>query len=205
MKTTYTFFEFIARMGSMLRWSLMRNVKQEDLKQHSYDVAVVSHALATIRNQILRTPDPLDPNLAATCALFHDAAEVFTGDIPTPIKHFGGGKVKEIAESLERLAVERLLASLPEELSPAYRKLFEIPEPYRKLIKAADRIAALRKCKEEIATGNDEFLPAAHRIESLLKETDLEEVRYYMEHFMPERPLSLDALIEGDGAWLLEG
>lgn len=207
--TKYKFFEFIARMGSMFRWSLMRNVKQEDLKQHSYDVAVISHALSTIWNTVLGPQSkggfiPIDANQAAVYALFHDAPEIFTGDIPTPIKMFGGGMIKKIADDLEKKAVYKMTSSLPVELQPAYRHVFEIPARFKGIIKAADRISALRKCREEIAAGNNEFLPAAARIEDVLKESNLPEVDYFMEHFMSDRPMSLDELIEGNGSWLLE-
>jgi 5'-deoxynucleotidase len=209
MKKTYKFFEFIARMGNMLRWSLMRNVKQEDLKQHSYDVAVIAHALATIWNEVFGPQhnsgfEHIDANQAATYALFHDTAEVFTGDIPTPIKNFGGGKGKEFADILEAMAVNKMITSLPEELMPAYRRVFDIPLRYKGIVKAADRISALKKCREEIAAGNNEFLPAAARIEEVLKKSNLPEVHYFMEHFMPSRPMSLDELIEGNGSWLLD-
>lgn len=206
MKKTFKFFEFIARMGSMLRWSLMRNVKQEDLKQHSYDVAVTAHALTIIRNEKVLNPfrRRLDPNLAATYALFHDTAEVFTGDIPTPIKQFGGGKVKAITEVLEQMAVEKMVSSLPEELQENYRHVFLIPKDYKDIIKAADQISALRKCREEIAAGNKEFLPAAARLEETLESSNRPEVRYYLENFLPDKPMTLDSLIEGNGAWLLE-
>ena len=203
-KKIFKFFEFIARMGSMLRWSLMRNVKQEDLKQHSYDVAVIAHALAVIRYEFFPAQEQLDPNLAVTYALFHDTAEVFTGDIPTPIKQFGGGMVKDIADHLEKMAVNKLIMSLPDELRRPYRDVFEIPEEYRGVIKAADRLSALKKCREEIAAGNNEFIPAAARLEESLNASNLPEVAYFMENFMPQRPMSLDELIEGNGAWLLD-
>lgn len=209
MQKKYKFFEFIARMGSMMRWSLMRNTKPEDLKQHSYDVAVIAHALAVIWNVVCGPQAkggfmPLDANQAATYALFHDTAEVFTGDIPTPIKYFGGGIVKELMDQMEEKAVNKMVSSLPEPLRPAYQQVFDIPPRYKRLIKAADQLSALRKCREELAAGNNEFAPAAVRLEENLKECNLPEVAYYMENFLTERPMSLDELIEGNGAWLLE-
>jgi 5'-deoxynucleotidase len=200
---TYKFFEFIARMGQIVRWSLMRNIKQEDLKQHSFDVAVLAHALATIRNVYFS--GTLDPNMAAVYALYHDTAEVFTGDIPTPIKFFGGGVVKSIVNQLEGLAINKMVGSLPDKLQPIYRAVFTIPPLYKDVIKAADRIAALQKCQEELAFGNPEFAPASARLLEVLKSSDLPEVKYFMENFMSDRPMSLDELIEGNGAWLLEG
>ncbi len=199
---TYKFFEFIQRMGQIFRWSLMRNTKPEDLKQHSYDVAVIAHGLATIA--AINHNSTLDPDKAATYALFHDTAEVFTGDIPTPIKHFGGGVMKEFTDRLERMAIDKMVSSLPAPLQSSYQRVFEIPESYKGIIKAADRIAALKKCREEIAAGNPEFVPAAARLEESLNECPLPEVAFFMQHFMPSRPMALDELIEGNGAWLLE-
>ncbi len=206
MKTTFKFFEFIGRMSQIFRWSLMRNTKQEDLKQHSFDVAIISHALATIWNEVFLSRVgymPVDANQAAVCALYHDSQEVFTGDIPTPIKMFGGGIIKGIADQLEGMATSKYLSSLPEQLRPAYQQVFDIPPRIKGIIKAADRISALKKCREEIAAGNSEFKPAAARIEELLKASDLPEVHYFMENFMLDRPMSLDELIEGNGSWLL--
>lgn len=206
---TFKFFEFIARMGTIIRWSMMRNTKQEDLKQHSYDVAVIAHALATIWNEVFVPMSivnriPVDANQAATYALFHDSAEIFTGDIPTPIKQLGGGVVKEIADKLEKLAVDKMVSSLPEDLRPAYKSVFEIPARYKEIIKAADRISALKKCREEMAAGNNEFVRAAAQNEEKLRSCGLPEVEYFMDNFMPVRPMSLDELIEGNGAWLLD-
>lgn len=199
----YKFFEFIARMGQIIRWSLMRNVRQEDLKQHSFDVAVLAHALATIRT--IYFSGTLDPKAAAVYALYHDTAEVFTGDIPTPIKFFGGGVVKSIVSQLEGLAINKMVGSLPDKLQPAYRAVFTIPLAYKDLIKAADRISALQKCREELAFGNPEFAPASARLQELLEHSELPEVKYFMDNFMSDRPMTLDELIEGNGAWLLDG
>lgn len=202
----YKFYEFVSRMGQIFRWALMRNTRQEDLKQHSFDVSVLSHALALIHNHLSSCAGSrqLDPGKAAVYALYHDTAEVFTGDFPTPLKQFGGGVIKSIADKLEGLAIDKMISSLPDELQPSYREVFAIPPEYKAIVKAADRIAGLRKCREELATGNQEFAPAAARLEEALKSSNLPEVDYFMERFMPEQPMSLDSLIEGNGAWLLE-
>jgi len=198
----FKFFEFVARTRQIFRWSLMRSSIQEDLKQHSFDVAVFAHALATIRNSYFN--GSLDPNMAAVYALYHDTAEVFTGDIPTPIKQFGGGVVKSIMNQLEGLAVNKMVESLPESLRPVYRLIFTIPDGYKEIIKAADRISALQKCREEIAAGNPEFIPAEKRLQEVLGSSQLPEVAYFLENFLPEQPMTLDALIDGNGAWLLD-
>lgn len=200
----FKFFEYIHRMAHIMRWSLMDCRKQEDLKQHSQDVAVVAHALVVIHNDELNLPRKLDAAKAALLAIFHDAGEIFTGDVPTPIKYFGGGVMKGILDKIEGLALDKLLGSLPDKMQPAYREALEIPAEYKPLIKAADRLAALRKCREEIAAGNQEFAPAAARLEDALKSSGLPEVEFFMANFMTDKPMSLDALIEGNGAWLIE-
>ena len=197
----FKFYEFVARMGQICRWSLMRNTRQEDLKQHSFDVAMLSHALATISN--IYYSGNLDPGMASVYALYHDTAEVFTGDMPTPIKQFGGGVVKSIAENLERLAITKMVSSLPNEMQSTYQQIFEIPTEYEGIIKAADRLAALRKCREETSAGNPEFAPAAARLEEALALCGLPEVKYFTENFMTDYPLTLDALIDGNGGWLI--
>ncbi len=198
----FKFFEYIFRTSLISRWSLMRSMRQEDLKQHSYDVSVVVHALVLIKNNLFG--GQLDAGKAVLYALYHDTAEVFTGDIPTPIKHFGGGVLKQFADMLEAKAIDKLVTSLPEALQPAYRDCLNIPGEYKSIIKAADRISALRKCREEIAAGNNEFKPASVRLEDELSSCGLLEVSYFMTHLMTENPMSLDELIEGNGAWLLE-
>lgn len=209
MSKKYKFPQYIARQRRMKRWSLMHSVHIEDLQQHSYEVATIAHLLCNIWNNVFGPQSkggfmPLDAALAAVYALFHDAAEVFTGDFPTPMKEFGGGVLKAFSDTLETMAVGKMVSSLPVELRESYQQVFEIPARYKKVIKAADRIAALNKCREELAAGNPEFGPAAARIEQVLKECELPEVQYYLEHFLTDKPMTLDELIEGNGAWLLD-
>jgi 5'-deoxynucleotidase len=200
----FKFFEYIHRMTYIIRWSLMDCRKQEDLKQHSFDVAMISHALVVIHNDVLNLPRKLDAAKAALLAMYHDASEIFTGDVPTPIKYFGGGAMKGILDKIEGLAVDKLVGSLPDKMQPAYRDALDITAEYKPYIKAADRLAALRKCREELAAGNQEFAPAAARLEEALKSSGMPEIDYFMANFMTDKPMSLDALIEGNGAWLIE-
>lgn len=200
----FKFFEYLWRMGSIIRWSLMRNERPEDLKQHSFDVATLVHLLVTIRNTMFPELPKLDAGKAVSYALFHDATEVFTGDVPTPIKYFGGGAMKRILAQLEGMAINKMVSSLPNPMQPAYREVLNVPAEYELVLKAADQLSALRKCQDELAAGNKEFTKAHDRIKETLATSSMPEVRFFMANFLADRPMSLDELIEGNGAWLLE-
>jgi 5'-deoxynucleotidase len=177
----YDFFAFLSRMRYISRWGLMRNTVPENIQEHSLDVAVIAHALATIRNTYFN--GTLDAARAALFGIFHDASEIFTGDMPTPVKHFNPN-FKRSFHQLEDRARRKLLAMLPPELSREY-----VP-----LVKAADKIAALAKCIEEEKSGNLEFRRARAEHEENLSASPLPEVRYFMEKFLPGYRLSLDEL-----------
>lgn len=190
----YDFFAFLARMQYINRWGLMRNTQPENIKEHSLDVAMLAHALAVIRNTYYG--GSIDPNLAAVYAIFHDAGEIFTGDMPTPVKHFNPN-FKRSFHQLEDRARRKLLAMLPEELAAVYEPLFffeEQDQEYRHLVKAADKISALIKCVEEEKSGNLEFQRAGKEQLESLKKSQLPEVGYFLEHFLPGYRLSLDEL-----------
>lgn len=197
----FKFMAILDRMAFMKRWSLMDCRQDENLKGHSFDVAAIAYLLVHIQNS--QQTRQLDPHRAVTLALFHDATEVFTGDIPTPIKYFGGGLLKGTIDKLEGLAVEKMVKSAPEALQPALAAAFDIPPEYKKLIKAADQIAALRKAEAEIQSGNKEFVKAAERLEETLRTNGCEATGYFLECFPCQNP-TLDQLIEGNGSWLLE-
>lgn len=189
----YDFFAFLSRMRYISRWGLMRNTIPENIQEHSLDVAVIAHALVLIRNTYFN--GLLDPARIAMYALFHDASEIFTGDMPTPVKHFNPD-FKDSFHKLEDKARNKLLGMLPPEMADAYRPLFffEHEEEYAKLVKAADKIAALVKCIEEEKSGNLEFRRARSEHEAHLSESPLPEVLYFMEKFLPGYRLSLDEL-----------
>ncbi len=152
------FYALIARMKNIGRWSLMRSVMPENVQEHSHMVAVLAHALGVIRRDIFRRP--CDPNAAAAAALFHDAAEILTGDLPTPIK-YNNPDIMTAYRKVEAAASEKLLDMLPEALRPAYEPLLMESDPeLKRLVKAADKLAAYIKCIEERRAGNDEFLRA---------------------------------------------
>ncbi|HEX9078415.1 MAG TPA: 5'-deoxynucleotidase [Desulfuromonadaceae bacterium] len=189
----YDFFAFLSRMRYISRWGLMRNTVPENIQEHSLDVAVIAHALAMIRNTYY--DGDLDPSRAALCGIFHDASEIFTGDMPTPVKHFNPNFKKSFRQ-LEDRARRKLLAMLPPELAEEYEPLFffdDEPE-YVALVKAADKIAALVKCIEEEKSGNNEFRRAGAEHLEHLSASPLPEVRYFLEKFLPGYRLSLDEL-----------
>ena len=189
----YDFFAFLSRMKYISRWGLMRNTVPENIQEHSLDVAVIAHALVMIRNTYFN--GKLDPGRAALYGIFHDASEIFTGDMPTPVKHFNPN-FKRSFHQLEDRARRKLLDMLPPELAQGYEPLFffEDQEEYLALVKAADKIAALAKCIEEEKSGNLEFRRAGLEHQEHLAASSLSEVRYFMEKFLPRYRLSLDEL-----------
>lgn len=190
----YNFFAYLSRMKNIKRWGLMRNTQEENIKEHSFDVAVIAHALVLIENKIFGKN--IDENIVMKLALFHEAGEVFTGDIATPIKYFSP-ELKNALLLVEENCLEKLIRMLPVELQEEYSSLIfhEEAEEYI-YVKAADRICAYIKCMEELRSGNHEFEKAANNIKSSIDAIDLDSVRYFMEKCMPGYSLSLDELNE---------
>lgn len=176
------------------RWGLMRNTDSENIMEHSLQVAMIAHGLAVINNRCCG--GGVDPNRTAALALFHDASEVITGDLATPIKYFNP-EIKRAYSSIETVANEKLLDMLPEALRPAYLPLF-FPQPEDEacwaLVRAADKICAYLKCLEEAKAGNREFAQAEKSLRQTLQDTDREEVRHFLAEFVPSFTLTLDEL-----------
>ena len=188
----YSFYALISRMKNIGRWSLMRNSSQENIQEHSHMVAVIAHALAVISRDIYGKST--DPGTAAAAALFHDASEIFTGDMPTPVKYHNPDIISAY-KKVESLASDKLLTTLPTELRPAYDALFTPGEAHTiALIKAADKLSAYIKCLEELKTGNNEFKSAAAQTLKKLKAMGMPEVDYFMDHFIDAFELTLDEL-----------
>ena len=190
---SYDFFAFLSRMKYIQRWSLMRSTVQENVQEHSHMVAVLAHVLGVIRRDVFGKA--CNPDELAGIALYHDAAEILTGDLPTPIKYHSAG-IKSAYDEVEKLAVEKLLNELPEALRPAYRDLLEASgdvERYE-LVKAADKLAAYIKCVEERKAGNLEFGSAEHSTREKLDALGLPEVEYFIAHFMSGFEKNLDEL-----------
>lgn len=189
----YKFFAFVNRMKFIKRWSLMRSVREENIMEHSQQVAVIAHALALIKNKIYG--GDVDINKVVLLAQYHEVGEVITGDLPTPIKYFNPD-IKSAYKDLEKHASEKLLAMLPEELKGEYKQYVlpdENTEEY-KIVKCADRLAAYLKCVEEVRAGNSEFKKAKTSIGNELKSLRREEVDYYLKEFAPAFDLTLDEL-----------
>ena len=187
------FFAYISRMRYIGRWSLMRNSLPENIQEHSHMVAVIAHALGVIRRDVFGVP--CDPNEAAAVALYHDASEILTGDLPTPIKYHSAD-IRGAYQQVEKLACDKLLATLPDELRPAYEQLLtgETQERLHDLVKAADKLSAYIKCIEERKAGNNEFLSAEKQTRAVLEASKLPEVGFFLEHFIPAFELNLDEL-----------
>ena len=190
---SHNFFALISRMRYIGRWGLMRNTFQENIQEHSHMVAVLAHTLAVIRRDLFG--GDLDPEHAAVLALYHDAPEILTGDLPTPVKYYNP-EIREAYREVEEVSARRLLSMLPEALRPAYEPLLlEDPESeYHALVKAADKLSAYIKCVEEVKAGNTEFRQAAEQTYHILEDSPLPEVAYFLEHFLPGFSLTLDEL-----------
>lgn len=186
------FFALISRMRHIKRWGLMRGSYSENVQEHSHMVAVLAHALAVIRRDVFG--GEIDPNAVAAAALFHDASEILTGDLPTPIKYLNP-EIMAAYKKVEGLAEKKLLKMLPENIRASYSPLIdEVPRDIREIIKAADKLAALIKCVEELKAGNNEFLLAERQTRKTIESLDMPEVKYFMENFMPAFSLTLDEL-----------
>ncbi len=187
------FFAYMARMRHITRWGLMRNTFPENDQEHALQAAMIAHALATLRNT--RYGGQVDANAVAVLAMYHDAGEVITGDLATPIKHFNPG-VREAFDELEKMASGKLLSMLPEDIRGAYGAWLkpDTAGEHWRLVKAADRICAYLKCVEELKAGNEEFRKAKEAIERDIARIDLPEVCDFMREFAPSFELSLDEL-----------
>ncbi len=189
----FKFFAFINRMKYIKRWSLMRSIREENIMEHSHQVAVIAHALALIKNKIYG--GKVDVNKVVLLAQYHEVGEVITGDLPTPIKYFNP-EIKSAYKDLEKNACERILNMLPEDLKEEYAQ-YVMPdtdtEEY-KIVKCADRLSAYLKCVEEIKAGNSEFKKAKASIGSDLKALKQPEVQYFLKEFAPSYELTLDEL-----------
>lgn len=188
----YPFFAYISRLRYIGRWGLMRNTFQENVQEHSHMVAVLAHALAVIRRD--QFGGTVDPGYVATVALYHDAPEIFTGDLPTPVK-YANPAIRDAYKAVETSAAARLAAMLPQEMQPEFQRLLTETDPeILSLVKAADKLSAYLKCQEELKAGNLEFQSAAQQTMEALRSFGLPELDYFIDQFLPAFLLTLDEL-----------
>lgn len=185
------FYAMLSRMKHINRWALMRNVRHENLCEHSQDVAVIAHALAVLTNT--RFGGHVDEGRCVLAALYHDASEILTGDLPTPVK-YDNPAIRDAYKHLETVASDKLLSMLPQDLQPAYEPYFTEHEHSEetRIVKAADKLAALVKCVEELAQGNGEFASARRTTEQAVRDMKLPAADCFLEEFLPAFSLTLD-------------
>ena len=188
----HKFYALVSRMRYITRWGLMRNTFSENIAEHSHMVAVLAHGLALIRRDILGLD--ADPERCATAALYHDASEILTGDLPTPIKYYNP-EIKQAYKQVERVSGDKLLAMLPEALQKEMAPYIYEDDPVtHDIVKAADKLSAHIKCIEELKAGNLEFESAAEQTKNALHEMHLPELEWFMDHCLDSFRLNLDQL-----------
>ena len=191
-----SFYAYLSRLRWIKRWGLKRNAHDENVMEHSWEVSVIAHTLALIKNRYFE--GNLDANAIATAALYHDITEVITGDLPTPIKYHSR-EINDAYKQIEKQAELELLALLPIELRSDFELLIHhdrIPEEHVRIIKAADKISAYLKCQAELKAGNKEFEIAAEQIALTINEFKDLEVIFFMQAFVPSCALTLDGLMK---------
>lgn len=189
----FTFFAYMARLKYIRRWGLMRSQVPENDAEHTLQTVMIAHGLAVIRKRIFH--EECNAEHCAMLAVYHDASEVFTGDMPTPVKYFTGD-LRDTYEKIEQHARGRLLSTLPEEMKEDYETyiLRMEEDPLWPLAKAADTLSAYLKCAEEIQVGNAEFEEAYRTTENKLRKMGLKEVDWFLEHFSGSFSLTLDEM-----------
>jgi len=193
---TSSFYAYLSRLRWIKRWGLKRNAHEENVMEHSWEVSVIAHTLALIKNRYYG--GTVDANAVATAALYHDITEVITGDLPTPIKYHSP-EINAAYKQIEQRAEFELLALLPDALQADFRALIQhdqIPEAHLELIKAADKISAYLKCQSELKAGNREFETASEQIALKIAESQQPEVIFFMQVFVPSCKLTLDGLMK---------
>ena len=186
------FYAVLSSMKYITRWALMRNTRQENICEHSYDVAVLAHALAVLTNR--RFGGRVDEGRCVLLALYHDAPEILTGDMPTPVK-YDNPAIRDAYTQVEAVSAGKLLSMLPEDLQEDYGPLFFAGDGWeqeKRLVKAADKLSALIKCVEELGQGNREFLSARRSTEQAIRAMGLPAADCFLEEFLPAYELTLD-------------
>ena len=183
------FYSMIFRMKYIDRWALMRNLRKENLSEHTLEVAFIAHALCVIEKK--RFNNEIDTEKVLLAALFHDMTEVITGDLPTPVKYYNPD-IKTAYKKIENAAQEKLLSLLPEDFKDEFENYFYLDEKIEQIVKAADKISALIKCTEEQGFGNKEFKKAKDATEKAIKQMKYEPANIFIKEFLPSFSLTLD-------------
>ena len=183
------FYAMLSRMKNINRWGLMRNTREENLSEHSLEVALIAQSLAVLGNK--RLGKNYDPHRVAVCGMFHDTSEIITGDLPTPIKYYNP-EIKEAYKKIEAVAEEELLSMLPEDLRDEFSAVYSPDPDSAALIKAADKLSALIKCIEEVKMGNLEFKDAEASTRAAIKKLNCPEAEMFMAEFIDSFYLTLD-------------
>ncbi|MBQ3088697.1 MAG: 5'-deoxynucleotidase [Clostridia bacterium] len=191
MKNNY--YSMLFRMKYINRWALMRNLRPETLSEHSLETAFIAHCLAIIAKR--RFGEDINPEKVAVTALFHDTAEVITGDLPTPVKYYNDD-IKSAYKSIEAAAEDKLLELIPEDLRDDFTPLYRPDEATERYVKAADKFSALIKCREELSLGNKEFAAAAKSSEKVIKALKLPAADVFLKEFVPAFESALDESME---------
>ncbi|MGZ8223519.1 MAG: 5'-deoxynucleotidase [Methylobacter sp.] len=193
---TSSFYAYLSRLRWIKRWGLKRSAHEENVMEHSWEVSVIAHTLALIKNRYYK--GQVDANAVAAAALYHDITEVITGDLPTPIKYHSI-EINTAYKQIEKQAEKELLNLLPVEIRTDFRMLIQhdmMPEEHVQIIKAADKISAYLKCQAELKAGNSEFETAAEQLARTLRESEQPEVIFFMKAFVPSCGLTLDGLMK---------
>ncbi len=193
---TSSFYAYLSKLRWIKRWGLKRNAHDENVMEHSWEVSVIAHTLALIKNRYFE--GQVDANAIATAALYHDISEVITGDLPTPIKYHSL-EINNAYKQIEKQAEIELLNLLPVHLQEDFKELIHqdrMPEEHIKIIKAADKISAYLKCQSELKAGNQEFETAAARLAETISQSNQPEVIFFMKVFVPSCSLTLDGLMK---------
>jgi 5'-deoxynucleotidase len=188
------FFAHLSRLKLINRWPLMRNVRTENVSEHSLQVAFVAHALAIIKNK--KFNGHVNPERIALLAMYHDISEVITGDLPTPTKYYNPQITVEY-KKIEKIAQQKLIKMLPKELQDDFRTLIDddfYDEAEKNIVKQADTLCAYLKTIEELSAGNNEFKLAEQRLKKTLSERSSSEMNYFLDVFIPSFSLSLDEI-----------
>lgn len=187
------FYAMLSRMKYINRWGLMNNTRYENLSEHSLQVAMIAHCLVLIHNK--RFGGSLNGERAVLLAIYHDATEIITGDMPTPIKYFNPD-IKNAYKDIENQAADKLISMLPDDFQTEMEQIIKISgsddEKLKTFVKAADKLSALIKCIEEIKMGNTEFEKAKASTQSSLEQMNIPEVKVFEQEFLPSFYLALD-------------